>query len=70
MLSYIFCRLSNGRKIYNRRAQCLSREVGNSKGKNGPPQNPHHKIPEINGPKGKEPTRFGDWESKGKTSDF
>jgi hypothetical protein len=27
-------------------------------------------APEINGPKGAEPTRFGDWERKGITSDF
>jgi hypothetical protein len=26
--------------------------------------------PEINGPKGPEPTRFGDWEVKGIASDF
>jgi len=25
---------------------------------------------EINGPRGKEPTRFGDWERKGRVSDF
>ncbi|MGD8384820.1 MAG: DUF1674 domain-containing protein [Lysobacterales bacterium] len=25
---------------------------------------------EINGPKGPEPTRFGDWERKGRCSDF
>lgn len=25
---------------------------------------------EINGPKGPEPTRFGDWERKGRISDF
>jgi len=25
---------------------------------------------EINGPKGPEPTRFGDWEQKGRCSDF
>lgn len=25
---------------------------------------------EINGPKGKEPTRYGDWEKKGIVSDF
>ena len=25
---------------------------------------------EVNGPKGPEPTRFGDWENKGITSDF
>lgn len=27
-------------------------------------------MPEINGPKGPEPTRFGDWEVKGIASDF
>lgn len=26
--------------------------------------------PEIGGPKGPEPTRYGDWEKKGITSDF
>jgi len=26
--------------------------------------------PEIGGPKGKEPTRFGDWERNGRCSDF
>lgn len=25
---------------------------------------------EINGPRGKEPTRYGDWESKGRCWDF
>ena len=25
---------------------------------------------EINGPKGPEPTRYGDWERKGRVSDF
>jgi hypothetical protein len=27
-------------------------------------------APETGGPKGLEPTRFGDWEKKGITSDF
>ena len=27
-------------------------------------------IKEIGGPKGPEPTRYGDWEVKGKVSDF
>ncbi len=27
-------------------------------------------APELNGPKGPEPTRFGDWEVKGIASDF
>ena len=26
--------------------------------------------PEVNGPKGPEPTRFGDWEQKGRCTDF
>jgi len=26
--------------------------------------------PEIDGPKGPEPTRYGDWERKGRVSDF
>ena len=28
------------------------------------------KLKEINGPKGLEPTRYGDWETKGITYDF
>ena len=32
--------------------------------------NPANLPPEKNGPKGPEPTRFGDWEKKGITSDF
>lgn len=27
-------------------------------------------APEVNGPKGPEPTRYGDWERKGIASDF
>ena len=27
-------------------------------------------TPELGGPKGPEPTRYGDWEKKGITSDF
>lgn len=27
-------------------------------------------VPEINGPKGPEPTRYGDWERKGRCVDF
>lgn len=27
-------------------------------------------VPETGGPKGPEPTRFGDWEKKGRCSDF
>ena len=32
---------------------------------------PKQKIPaETNGPKGPEPTRYGDWEQKGRGTDF
>ena len=31
---------------------------------------PRHLLPEVNGPKGREPTRYGDWERKGVASDF
>ncbi|MCP1726660.1 hypothetical protein J2T60_000625 [Natronospira proteinivora] len=41
------------------------------------PDSPDHerdsqveRIPEIGGPKGPEPTRYGDWEVKGRCSDF
>lgn len=37
-----------------------------------PPLIPSKKItpPEVNGPSGPEPTRFGDWERKGRAIDF
>ncbi len=33
-------------------------------------QNKNKKVKEIGGPKGPEPTRYGDWEVKGRVSDF
>jgi hypothetical protein len=33
-------------------------------------QQPHPLPPERGGPKGPEPTRYGDWEKKGLISDF
>jgi hypothetical protein len=33
-------------------------------------QQPHALPPEQGGPKGPEPTRYGDWEKKGLISDF
>ena len=33
-------------------------------------QVPLHLPPEVSGPKGPEPTRYGDWERKGIASDF
>lgn len=35
--------------------------------KPAPPKQPEG---EVGGPKGPEPTRFGDWENKGRCSDF
>jgi hypothetical protein len=35
-----------------------------------PAKAPPAKPKEIGGPKGLEPTRFGDWEQKGRASDF
>ena len=32
--------------------------------------NPHPVAKELQGPKGPEPTRYGDWENKGIASDF
>lgn len=36
----------------------------------GPNAIPVQKPGEVNGPKGLEPTRFGDWEINGRCSDF
>jgi len=39
--------------------------------KPAPAQPPVVKMPkEIGGPKGPEPTRYGDWEQKGRCTDF
>jgi hypothetical protein len=41
------------------------------KRKKGIPPGPAEAAPaEIGGPKGPEPTRYGDWERKGRCSDF
>lgn len=34
------------------------------------PAAPPENVAETGGPKGPEPTRFGDWEKKGRCSDF
>jgi hypothetical protein len=36
----------------------------------GPPATQPRQPKEIGGPKGPEPTRYGDWERKGRCSDF
>jgi hypothetical protein len=35
-----------------------------------PPERPPERPKEIGGPKGPEPTRYGDWETNGRCSDF
>jgi hypothetical protein len=35
-----------------------------------PPAGPAGKPKEIGGPKGPEPTRYGDWEQNGRCTDF
>jgi hypothetical protein len=35
-----------------------------------PPQGGMPAVPEVGGPKGPEPTRYGDWEKGGRCSDF
>ncbi len=35
-----------------------------------PPTEPPVRMKEIGGPSGPEPTRYGDWERKGRVSDF
>ncbi len=51
--------------------------AGESTGESTVPQDaavkPHSQASascEVNGPKGPEPTRYGDWEQKGRCSDF
>ena len=41
-----------------------------NKSNNKKNKNKNKKVKEIGGPKGPEPTRYGDWEVKGRVSDF
>ena len=41
-----------------------------NKSNNKKNKNKNKKVKEIGGPKGPEPTRYGDWERKGIISDF
>ena len=50
--------------------ESLSKKNNNSKSKSIPFENKTRQISEIGGPKGKEPTRYGDWEKNGRCSDF
>jgi hypothetical protein len=47
------------------------RPAGESAGKPKAPEGAAEQTPrEIGGPQGPEPTRYGDWEVKGRCSDF
>ena len=53
----------------------ITEEIDNTKFKGSNvlkpfPNNTNPKTGEIEGPRGPEPTRFGDWERKGRVSDF
>jgi hypothetical protein len=41
-----------------------------TKGESAPPPEPAEEGEESGGPKGEEPTRYGDWENKGICWDF
>ena len=45
-----------------------ARRVSDGKGEGQPPA--AKKVPETGGPAGPEPTRYGDWERKGRCIDF
>lgn len=47
-------------------------DTGSAKAQDVPPTSPNGETParEVGGPKGPEPTRYGDWERNGRCSDF
>lgn len=45
-------------------------ETGDAPQPQGPARGPRQKPGEIGGPPGPEPTRYGDWEVKGRCTDF
>ncbi|MBL1140568.1 MAG: DUF1674 domain-containing protein [Proteobacteria bacterium] len=48
-----------------------NKNIDNKKIKDGNDQKQSDSLPkEIGGPKGPEPTRYGDWEKKGRCIDF
>jgi len=51
-------------------AEAEARRAEARKAKENDPASHSHEPKEINGPKGPEPTRYGDWEIKGIASDF
>ena len=50
--------------------KCAKAEADARRAKANEEQNKKQLPPELGGPKGLEPTRYGDWERKGIASDF
>ncbi len=48
----------------------LVKKENNTKKNKSKKNDNRNKVKEIGGPKGPEPTRYGDWEIKGRVSDF
>ena len=48
----------------------LTQNTNDPANQNNDQNNADKMPPEINGPKGPEPTRYGDWEQKGRCTDF
>ncbi len=53
----------------NKKAEAASTKQKDTK-KEKPKETPKELPKEIGGPKGSEPTRYGDWEKNGRCSDF
>jgi hypothetical protein len=61
--------MSDQDAVANRIAQAAERATAEAEARRA--QEPKKQLPpELGGPKGPEPTRFGDWERKGIVSDF
>ena len=53
-----------------RRTTRKRRRAGDAEAGAGSQRPPSHRPKEIGGPKGPEPTRYGDWEQNGRCTDF
>ena len=67
-----FCRLQmmDDRMNDNDQKQETKKEVSGDKDAPSVEDSAKSKTPEDGGPKGPEPTRYGDWEKKGRCIDF
>lgn len=57
-------------KDQDKLSAAAKRALGEAEARRKAAQNKPPLPPEVNGPKGPEPTRYGDWEVKGIASDF